>query len=65
VELISNLNDGEITFVTHDNFTDLCRGGHIPNTGIVKAIKILNAAGAIGEEMKKSSVNKSIWYFFP
>ncbi len=46
VELISNLNDGEITFVTHDDFTDLCRGGHIPNTGIVKAVKILNAAGA-------------------
>jgi threonyl-tRNA synthetase len=46
VELISNLNDGEITFVTHDNFTDLCRGGHIPNTGIIKAVKILNAAGA-------------------
>ncbi|MGI9651549.1 threonine--tRNA ligase [Chryseobacterium sp. RLHN22] len=46
VELISNLNDGEITFVTHDNFTDLCRGGHIPNTSIVKAMKILNAAGA-------------------
>ncbi|WP_312089760.1 threonine--tRNA ligase [Chryseobacterium sp.] len=46
VELISNLNDGEITFVTHDNFTDLCRGGHIPNTGIVKAFKVLNAAGA-------------------
>ncbi len=45
-ELISNLNDGEITFVTHDNFTDLCRGGHIPSTGIVKAVKILNAAGA-------------------
>lgn len=45
-ELISNLNDGEITFVTHDNFTDLCRGGHIPTTGIVKAVKILNAAGA-------------------
>lgn len=46
VELISNLNDGEIIFVTHDNFTDLCRGGHIPNTSIVKAMKILNAAGA-------------------
>ncbi|GAA4165615.1 threonine--tRNA ligase [Chryseobacterium ginsenosidimutans] len=46
VELISNLNDGEITFVTHDDFTDLCRGGHIPNTSIVKAMKILNAAGA-------------------
>ena len=45
-ELIQNLNDGEITFCTHDNFTDLCRGGHIPSTGIVKAVKILNAAGA-------------------
>ncbi len=45
-ELIQNLNDGEITFCTHENFTDLCRGGHIPSTGIVKAVKILNAAGA-------------------
>ncbi|UQB67223.1 threonine--tRNA ligase [Epilithonimonas zeae] len=45
-ELIENLPDGEITFVTHDNFTDLCRGGHIPSTGIVKAVKILNAGGA-------------------
>lgn len=45
-ELIENLQDGEITFCTHDNFTDLCRGGHIPSTGIVKAVKILNAAGA-------------------
>ena len=45
-ELIENLNDGEITFCTHENFTDLCRGGHIPSTGIVKAVKILNAAGA-------------------
>ncbi|MBS1572087.1 MAG: threonine--tRNA ligase [Bacteroidetes bacterium] len=45
-ELIQNLEDGEITFCKHDDFTDLCRGGHIPNTGIVKAVKILNAAGA-------------------
>ena len=45
-ELISNLQDGEITFCIHDNFTDLCRGGHIPSTGMVKAVKILNAAGA-------------------
>lgn len=54
-ELIENLNDGEITFVTHDNFTDLCRGGHIPSTGIVKAVKILNAAGAYwrGDEKNK------------
>lgn len=45
-ELIENLNDGEITFCTHENFTDLCRGGHLPNTGFIKATKILNAAGA-------------------
>ena len=54
-ELIENLSDGEITFVTHDNFTDLCRGGHIPSTGIIKAVKILNAAGAYwrGDEKNK------------
>ncbi|MFV0220813.1 threonine--tRNA ligase [Empedobacter falsenii] len=55
IELISNLQDGDITFCTHDNFTDLCRGGHIPNTGIVKAAKILNVAGAYwrGDEKNK------------
>lgn len=54
-ELIEQLNDGEITFCSHDNFTDLCRGGHIPDTGIVKAVKILNAAGAYwrGDEKNK------------
>ncbi|MEO1013324.1 MAG: threonine--tRNA ligase [Bacteroidota bacterium] len=46
IELIENLEDGSITFCDHDTFTDLCRGGHIPNTGFVKAIKILSAAGA-------------------
>jgi threonyl-tRNA synthetase len=46
LELIENLEDGSITFCDHDTFRDLCRGGHIPNTGIVKAIKILNVAGA-------------------
>ncbi len=45
-ELIENLEDGDITFCTHDDFTDLCRGGHIPNTAPIKAVKILNAAGA-------------------
>ncbi len=54
VELIENLEDGSITFCDHDTFTDLCRGGHIPNTGIVKAIKIMNVAGAYwrGDENK-------------
>jgi threonyl-tRNA synthetase len=46
VELIENLKDGEITFCDHSNFTDLCRGGHIPNTGLVKAFKVMNVAGA-------------------
>lgn len=46
VELIENLTDGDITFCDHSNFTDLCRGGHIPNTGIIKAIKIMSVAGA-------------------
>jgi len=46
VELIENLNDGEITFCDHSDFTDLCRGGHIPNTGIVKAFKVMSVAGA-------------------
>ncbi len=46
IELIENLEDGTITFCDHSTFTDLCRGGHIPNTGIIKAIKILSVAGA-------------------
>ncbi len=46
VELIENLEDGTITFCDHDTFTDLCRGGHIPNTGIIKAVKLTSAAGA-------------------
>ena len=46
VELIEGLEDGTITFCDHDTFTDLCRGGHIPNTGIVKAVKLMSVAGA-------------------
>jgi len=54
VELIENLEDGTITFCDHDSFTDLCRGGHIPNTGIIKAVKIMSVAGAYwrGDENK-------------
>ena len=54
VELIENLEDGTITFCDHATFTDLCRGGHIPNTGIIKAIKLLSVAGAYwrGDETK-------------
>ncbi|WBL21704.1 threonine--tRNA ligase [Zunongwangia sp. HRR-M8] len=54
VELIENLEDGTITFCDHDTFTDLCRGGHIPNTGIIKAVKLMSVAGAYwrGDENK-------------
>ncbi|MGB1445485.1 MAG: threonine--tRNA ligase [Flavobacteriaceae bacterium] len=54
VELIENLEDGTITFCDHADFTDLCRGGHIPHTGFVKAVKLLNVAGAYwrGDETK-------------
>lgn len=53
-ELIENLTDGDITFCDHANFTDLCRGGHLPNTGFIKAVKIMSVAGAYwrGDENK-------------
>jgi threonyl-tRNA synthetase len=55
LELIDGLNDGEITFYTQGNFTDLCRGPHLPNTGFIKATKLLNVAGAYwrGDEKNK------------
>lgn len=55
LDLLSNLNDGEITFYTQGNFTDLCRGPHIPNTGFIKAIKLTSIAGAYwkGDEKNK------------
>lgn len=55
LDLLSNLNDGEITFYSQGNFTDLCRGPHIPNTGAIKAIKLTSIAGAYwkGDEKNK------------
>jgi threonyl-tRNA synthetase len=55
VELISELADGTITFYTQGNFTDLCRGPHIPDTGAIKAVKLLSIAGAYwrGDEKNK------------
>ncbi len=55
LELISDLEDGTITFYKVGEFVDLCRGPHIPNTGIIKAIKLLNVAGAYwrGDEKNK------------
>ena len=55
LELIDGLHDGEITFYTQGNFTDLCRGPHIPNTGFIKAVKLTSIAGAYwrGDEKRK------------
>ena len=55
LDLLSNLKDGEITFYTQGNFTDLCRGPHIPNTSFIKAIKLTSIAGAYwkGDEKNK------------
>lgn len=55
LELISDLEDGTITFYKQGNFTDLCKGPHIPNTGFIKAAKILSVAGAYwrGDEKRK------------
>jgi threonyl-tRNA synthetase len=55
LDLLSGLEDGSITFYTQGQFTDLCRGPHIPNTSFIKAIKITNIAGAFwkGDEKNK------------
>lgn len=55
LDLLSNLEDGNITFYTQGNFTDLCRGPHIPSTGFIKGIKLTSIAGAYwkGDEKNK------------
>ncbi len=55
LELIEGLKDGQITFYTQGNFTDLCRGPHIPSTSFIKAVKLTNIAGAYwrGDEKRK------------
>ena len=55
LDLLQNLADGGITFYTQGAFTDLCRGPHIPNTGFIKAIKLMSIAGAYwkGDEKNK------------
>jgi len=66
IELIEGLTDGDITFCDHSSFTDLCRGGHIPNTGIIKAIKIMSVAGAYwrGDE-KNNQLTRLYGISFP
>lgn len=55
LDLIKDLEDGKITLYSQGNFTDLCRGPHIPNTGFIKAVKLMNVAGAYwrGDESRK------------
>jgi len=55
LDLLENLQDGQITFYTQGNFTDLCKGPHIPNTGFIKAVRLTNISGAFwkGDERNK------------
>ncbi len=66
VELINDLEDGNITFCDHSDFTDLCRGGHILNTGIIKAMKVMSVAGAYwrGDE-KRNQLTRVYGVSFP
>src|SRR5690606_7571623 len=54
LDLLQDLEDGTITFYTQGNFVDLCRGPHIPNTGFIKAAKLMNVAGAYWRGDEKS-----------
>jgi len=60
-ELIGNLDDGEITFCDQGDFTDLCRGGHIPETGLVKAVKLTTIAGAYWRGNEKNKMLTRIY----
>ena len=66
IELIEGLKDGTISFCDHADFSDLCKGGHIPSTGIVKAVKLLNIAGAYwrGDE-KNNQLTRIYGISFP
>ncbi|TAE00215.1 MAG: threonine--tRNA ligase [Bacteroidetes bacterium] len=61
LELIEGLQDGQITFYQQGNFVDLCRGSHIPNTGFIKAAKILNVAGAYWRGNEKNKMLTRIY----
>ena len=55
IELVEGLADGSITFCDHSDFTDLCKGGHLPHTGFIKAIKLLNIAGSYWRGNEKNT----------
>jgi len=61
LELIEGLQDGQITFYTQGGFTDLCRGPHIPHTGFIKAIKLMNIAGAYWRGNEKNKMLTRIY----
>ncbi|MDH5604978.1 MAG: threonine--tRNA ligase, partial [Cyclobacteriaceae bacterium] len=61
IELLQDLEDGTITFYTQGHFTDLCRGPHIPDTGHIKAIKLLNIAGAYWRGSEKNKMLTRIY----
>lgn len=61
LELINDLQDGTITFYEQGNFVDLCRGPHLPNTGFIKAVKLLNVAGAYWRGNEKNKMLTRIY----
>jgi threonyl-tRNA synthetase len=61
LELISELADGTISFYEQGNFTDLCKGPHLPNTGFIKAVKLLNVAGAYWRGNEKNKMLTRIY----
>ena len=61
LELLEGLDDGSITFYTQGNFTDLCRGPHIPNTSTIKAVKLTNIAGAYWRGNEKNKMLTRIY----
>ena len=66
LELINELEDGTITFYKQGEFTDLCRGPHLPSTEQIKAVKVLSIAGAYwrGDETRKQ-FNQNLWNYIP
>jgi threonyl-tRNA synthetase len=66
LELLQDLEDGQITFYTQGQFTDLCRGPHIPNTGKIKAVKLMSLAGAYWRgDQSKAQLTRIYGVTFP
>jgi threonyl-tRNA synthetase len=65
LDLLNDLEDGTITFYKQGNFTDLCRGPHIPDTGFIKAVKLMNIAGAYWRGMENKHLTRIYGITFP